>query len=93
MSKQINRIDEVLSKFLESEFDHKGKISKDYPDLFRTLLNITGLNEGSKVKPKKQKPTITRLSVIGTDEDHTIFGLGSDGVPYLWSDGTWIAHT
>lgn len=35
---------------------------------------------------------VIQITVIGTDEDHTIFGLGDDGKPYVWVDGDWMMH-
>ena len=35
---------------------------------------------------------IKHISVIGSDDNHTIFGLGDDNQPYVWQDGRWIAH-
>lgn len=35
---------------------------------------------------------IKSIYVIGTDEDHTIFGLGVDNHVYVWQDGGWIEH-
>lgn len=66
---------------------YKGNPSEDAPKEWTTLMKIIGTEstESSRV-------SIKCLEVIGTDEDHTIFGLGSDNVPYVWQDGKWIPH-
>jgi hypothetical protein len=35
---------------------------------------------------------IKQISVIGSDSDHTIFGIGDDNKPYVWDSGHWIVH-
>lgn len=91
MSRQADRIDKILTKFVADAFNKKVEFSEDYPDVFRTVLNIAGLNDAREPKQKELK--ITALSVIGTDNDHTIFGLGNDGKPYVWDDGSWVVHS
>jgi hypothetical protein len=33
---------------------------------------------------------IVSISVLGSNEDYTVFGLGDDGKPYAWLNGTWV---
>jgi hypothetical protein len=34
---------------------------------------------------------IINISVLGSNEDYTVFGLGDDGRPYAWQHGKWVA--
>ena len=33
---------------------------------------------------------IINISVLGSNEDYTVFGLGADGKPYAWQHGSWV---
>lgn len=84
MAKQSERLNDVISKATGSDF------AEQYPEAWNTVLRVTGLHADSQTA--QSGPTIVALTVIGTDDDHTIFGLSKDSKPYVWHDGGWIIH-
>lgn len=69
--------------------EYSGQVSQDAPNSWKTLARIIGEDMDTD---SGSEPKIIQVDVIGSDEDHTIFGLGKDGKPYVWQDGVWIVH-
>lgn len=91
MSRRIDRINKLLTQAVTeaAESGRKGDFSEEFSATWNTLLKIAGLEEEAEVEKKLK---ISTLTVIGTDTEHTIFGLGNDNKPYVYDNGQWIEH-
>jgi hypothetical protein len=88
--RRVSRVEKLLVSLVEEVTGSKynGDLSVDAPKTWGTIHRVISGDAPMGVRA----PKVKYMSVIGSDEDHTIFGLGGDDKPYVWQDGKWIEH-